>query len=191
MEPTEHHSRRLLLSGLPQKPHHLENAERTISVCITIIIMVTLICTLLISMFRCFRGRSSNNLLPPSQDTRTTASFPNDELASLPILIYGGSFSASSSSSSTSSSPLGTETNCAICLAEFLHGEEVRVLPRCKHMFHKGCIDQWLVLRSLHCPICRDRTIERDVEPTRTRCAVVDVGDPSMLLGPNFAHHLR
>ncbi|XP_059438017.1 RING-H2 finger protein ATL74-like [Corylus avellana] len=193
MKPTELHSRRLLLSGCPQKPH-IENAERTISVCITIVIMITLICTLLISMFKCFRGRPSNNLSPPPQDTHTTASFPGDVLASLPILIYGGSFSPSSSSSkssTTSSSPLGSETNCAICLGEFLHGEEVRVLPRCKHMYHKDCIDQWLVLRSLHCPICRDRTIELDVEPTRTRCAVVDVGDPSLLLGPSFANHLQ
>lgn len=189
MNPREEHNRRLLLSGSPPKPH-LEKTERTISVFVTIIVMATIICILLTSMFKCFRGRSSNNQ-PPRHDSGTTASSPRDELAALPTFIYGECFSASCSSSTTSSSSQGSEANCAICLAEFLHGEEVRVLPRCKHMYHKGCIDQWLVLRSLHCPICRDRTIERDVEPTRTRCAVVDVGDPSLLLGLSFANHLQ
>lgn len=192
MNPTEQHSRRLLLSGSPPKPY-VENTERTISVYVTIIIMAMLISTLLIFMFKCFCGRASNNQSPPRPDQdndAATASSPSDELATLPTFIYDELFSASCSSSTTSSS-LGSETNCAICLAEFFHGEEVRVLPRCRHMYHRGCIDQWLVLRSLHCPICRDRTIERDVEPTRTRCTIVDVGDPSMLLGPSFANHLQ
>ncbi|KAL2251727.1 RING-H2 finger protein ATL79-like [Sesamum indicum] len=58
---------------------------------------------------------------------------------------------------------------CAICLGEFVCGEAVKILPRCKHMFHDDCIDAWLPIRSLNCPVCRDRIIddEQDVEIKR------------------------
>ncbi|KAF0905815.1 hypothetical protein E2562_008865 [Oryza meyeriana var. granulata] len=43
---------------------------------------------------------------------------------------------------------------CAICLAEFARGDEVRVLPPCGHGFHAACVDVWLVSSST-CPSCR------------------------------------
>ncbi|KAF7074241.1 hypothetical protein CFC21_079141 [Triticum aestivum] len=43
---------------------------------------------------------------------------------------------------------------CAICLAEFTRGDEVRVLPTCGHGFHAACVDVWL-LSSSTCPSCR------------------------------------
>ncbi|KAF7060549.1 hypothetical protein CFC21_067335 [Triticum aestivum] len=43
---------------------------------------------------------------------------------------------------------------CAICLAEFTRGDEVRVLPHCGHGFHAACVDVWL-LSSSTCPSCR------------------------------------
>ncbi|GJN07160.1 hypothetical protein PR202_ga24965 [Eleusine coracana subsp. coracana] len=48
-----------------------------------------------------------------------------------------------------------TTTECAICLGEFVDGEKVRLLPRCRHGFHVGCIDAWLAAHS-SCPICRN-----------------------------------
>ncbi|GJN28469.1 hypothetical protein PR202_gb16597 [Eleusine coracana subsp. coracana] len=48
-----------------------------------------------------------------------------------------------------------TSTECAICLGEFVDGEKVRLLPRCRHGFHVGCIDAWLAAHS-SCPICRN-----------------------------------
>ncbi|RWW41538.1 hypothetical protein BHE74_00052972 [Ensete ventricosum] len=44
--------------------------------------------------------------------------------------------------------------DCAICLAEFADGDEVRVLPQCGHGFHAGCVDTWLLSHS-SCPSCR------------------------------------
>jgi Ring finger domain len=44
---------------------------------------------------------------------------------------------------------------CTICLTAFEEGEEVKQLPRCNHLYHPRCIDQWLH-RSYTCPICRD-----------------------------------
>ncbi|KAM0905139.1 hypothetical protein ACQ4PT_017573 [Festuca glaucescens] len=43
---------------------------------------------------------------------------------------------------------------CAICLAEFASGDEVRVLPTCGHGFHAACVDVWLMSNST-CPSCR------------------------------------
>ncbi|KAK6939113.1 Zinc finger, RING-type [Dillenia turbinata] len=45
-------------------------------------------------------------------------------------------------------------TDCAICLTEFVAGDEIRVLPQCGHIFHVGCIDMWLGSHS-SCPSCR------------------------------------
>ncbi|OQR86038.1 hypothetical protein THRCLA_10583 [Thraustotheca clavata] len=43
-------------------------------------------------------------------------------------------------------------SKCSICLHDFNQDEELRVL-RCLHIFHSGCIDQWLLSHS-KCPIC-------------------------------------
>jgi E3 ubiquitin-protein ligase ATL6/9/15/31/42/55 len=43
---------------------------------------------------------------------------------------------------------------CAVCLCEFEDDENIRLLPKCSHVFHTDCIDEWL---SSHvtCPVCR------------------------------------
>ena len=50
-------------------------------------------------------------------------------------------------------------TECAICLGEFVEGEKVRVLPKCRHSFHVKCIDTWLASHS-SCPTCRQLLCE-------------------------------
>ncbi|KAI4325522.1 hypothetical protein MLD38_030910 [Melastoma candidum] len=44
--------------------------------------------------------------------------------------------------------------DCSICLDGFEEGEEFRILPACRHPFHRVCIDPWLEL-SGSCPSCR------------------------------------
>nr|XP_043618267.1 RING-H2 finger protein ATL8-like [Erigeron canadensis] len=56
-------------------------------------------------------------------------------------------------------------TDCAICLTEFVIGDEIRVLPQCDHCFHVVCIDTWFGSHS-SCPSCRKILIM----PTTSRC---------------------
>ncbi|XP_013416608.1 RING finger protein 150 [Lingula anatina] len=49
-----------------------------------------------------------------------------------------------------------TETEyeqCAVCIENYRPHEVVRILP-CRHMFHKSCVDPWL-LEQRSCPICK------------------------------------
>ncbi|KAM0887015.1 hypothetical protein ACQ4PT_029309 [Festuca glaucescens] len=48
----------------------------------------------------------------------------------------------------------GLEDQCAICLADFAAGEQLRVLPQCGHAFHVACVDTWLGAHAT-CPSCR------------------------------------
>ncbi|PKA61532.1 RING-H2 finger protein ATL78 [Apostasia shenzhenica] len=48
----------------------------------------------------------------------------------------------------------GSGSECVICLGEIRPGERVRQLPKCRHVFHVRCVDQWLVVRP-SCPVCR------------------------------------
>lgn len=43
---------------------------------------------------------------------------------------------------------------CAICLTEFVEGEEIRLMAECRHGFHGPCIQTWLCSHS-SCPNCR------------------------------------
>ena len=48
----------------------------------------------------------------------------------------------------------GLDTECVICISEFVFGDRVRILPKCSHVFHVRCIDMWLSSHS-SCPTCR------------------------------------
>lgn len=58
--------------------------------------------------------------------------------------------SASVSGKTTTMCKTGDST-CAICTDEFVKGQLVRIMP-CGHLFHQGCVDEWLVERSRTCP---------------------------------------
>ncbi|XP_057966931.1 E3 ubiquitin-protein ligase ATL42-like [Malania oleifera] len=51
---------------------------------------------------------------------------------------------------------------CAVCLSKFEDIEVLRLLPKCKHAFHIGCVDQWLENHS-SCPLCRHKVSAEDL----------------------------
>ncbi|KAH8691249.1 hypothetical protein BGW36DRAFT_304662 [Talaromyces proteolyticus] len=48
---------------------------------------------------------------------------------------------------------------CLICLSEYEAADEVRQLSKCKHIYHKECIDQWLTTGRNSCPLCRGQGV--------------------------------
>ncbi|KAJ3125004.1 hypothetical protein HK098_000669 [Nowakowskiella sp. JEL0407] len=64
-----------------------------------------------------------------------------------------------------------SELSCSICIETFKPIDEVRKLPTCEHVFHKECIDNWLLEQSCCCPNCR----------FDLRIALgIDISDPAM-----------
>jgi hypothetical protein len=55
---------------------------------------------------------------------------------------------------------VGEDWRCTICLGDCQDSgcQQLRELSFCKHVFHRECIDQWLLNKpfdSLSCPLCR------------------------------------
>ncbi|XP_062078572.1 RING-H2 finger protein ATL56 [Humulus lupulus] len=50
----------------------------------------------------------------------------------------------------------GIEGECVVCLDGFREGQWCRRLVACDHVFHRRCLDTWLV-KVPACPICRAR----------------------------------
>lgn len=65
-------------------------------------------------------------------------------------------------SSSLQSTVNGWEetTECAICLESVGVGDVVRELSCCRHVFHRICIDKWLLTQSCMCPLCKRCTLK-------------------------------
>lgn len=48
----------------------------------------------------------------------------------------------------------GEDAECTICMCTVEHGDEIREL-QCNHLFHAACLDRWIELNHLECPLCR------------------------------------
>ncbi|KAL4368681.1 hypothetical protein GQ457_05G015040 [Hibiscus cannabinus] len=65
--------------------------------------------------------------------------------------------------STRSSSRMDQSSNeCTVCLSELEEGEKVRKL-KCKHTFHKDCLDRWLQQCWATCPLCRTKVLPDEI----------------------------
>jgi len=56
--------------------------------------------------------------------------------------------------------------SCSICTEDFVEGRNVRILP-CRHIYHRRCIDPWLLNFAGTCPLCRIAL--QEIAPPLTR----------------------
>lgn len=81
-----------------------------------------------------------------------------------------------------------SEEFCAICQDEMHAGELVRQLTVCHHEFHRSCIDNWLLNRSVHCPTCRFDVRETGRASSTVRSPLLAPAVPSAgPTGPAFS----
>ncbi|XVF10242.1 hypothetical protein REPUB_Repub07fG0166100 [Reevesia pubescens] len=141
------------------RPYSSSNDFEAKVAMVLIILFCALICYLALSAaIRCFlhgdggrRPRHSrnnnNNSLPQTQQEleqrKPVSEATAARIVAAPTLVY-----------STGLKLAGAEAECAICLSEFVEGEGIQVLAKCKHGFHVQCIQQWLSSHS-SCPTCR------------------------------------
>lgn len=118
-----------------------------------VVILAALLCALicvvgLIAVARCawLRRGNSGNGRSPGQPAANKG-LKKKILQSLPKYTYD-------SSTTGAGKKAAVTADCAICLAEYVDGDEIRVLPQCGHGFHVHCIDMWLGSHS-SCPSCR------------------------------------
>lgn len=99
------------------------------------------------------------------------------DIKALPTTVYRRGFSSPG-------------MDCPICLAEFVEGEKVRILPECCHSFHADCIDAWLVSNP-SCPSCRHSLLyvflKKSAQPAAetAQSARMDVGQRNESVGVN------
>ncbi|KAE8715822.1 E3 ubiquitin-protein ligase RHA2A [Hibiscus syriacus] len=55
-----------------------------------------------------------------------------------------------------------SSNQCTVCLSELEEGEKVRKL-KCKHTFHKDCLDRWLQQYWATCPLCRTKVLPDEI----------------------------
>jgi hypothetical protein len=56
------------------------------------------------------------------------------------------------------------DRSCTICQENLKCGEYYRELGKCKHIFHKRCVDEWFFKsKSYSCPLCRKNMCSKEL----------------------------
>lgn len=112
------------------------------SMALTIIVLLTAF--FFMGLFSVYIRRSSDGDASPNHEGGLEAAAVN----SLPVVAYAKQ---------------QMMEECPICLSEFQERESVRLIPYCGHVFHRNCIDTWLVSH-VTCPVCRSDQLFKTVE---------------------------
>ncbi|TVU22854.1 hypothetical protein EJB05_32575, partial [Eragrostis curvula] len=108
----------------------------------SLLVVLSVLCAI-----RCYLVRRAGSLVVTTHAAgveRRPAGLGDDAIAALPVFEYRAT---------------GENWECAICINAVADGEVVRKLPRCMHLFHRGCVDMWLTEHTT-CPVCRDEVME-------------------------------
>ncbi|KAG8084812.1 hypothetical protein GUJ93_ZPchr0010g9107 [Zizania palustris] len=100
---------------------------------------------------------AADEAAPGSATKKRSAGLDADAIAALPEFAYKREEGGGAEEDDEE-----RERECAVCLSTMADGEAARRLPRCMHLFHRGCVDVWLREHST-CPVCRVEVVV--VEP--------------------------
>ncbi|KAJ1417099.1 Zinc finger, RING-type [Sesbania bispinosa] len=103
----------------------------------------------------------SNSVLPltHARSRRAARGLDPAVIETFPILEY----------SEVKMHKIGKEAlECAVCLCEFEDTETLRLIPKCDHVFHPECIDEWLGSHTT-CPVCRANLVPQPGESVESR----------------------
>jgi hypothetical protein len=107
------------------------------------------------------RVRLQQQLHPEQESQRQQQShlhkgLEKDQIQALPVITFGAvNFPVEG---------YGSINDCVVCLSDYQKGEQVRLLPLCKHYFHVACIDTWLSTH-ISCPVCRHSVLQQQQSP--------------------------
>lgn len=107
------------------------------------------------------RVRLQRQLHPEQESQRQQQShlhkgLEKDQIQALPVITFG-----------TEKFPVegyGSINDCVVCLSDYQKGDQLRLLPLCKHYFHVACIDTWLSTH-ISCPVCRHSVLQQQQSP--------------------------
>lgn len=92
------------------------------------------------------------------------------------LVVNGSSLVAQPQSGDLQPITMQIGERCLICLCDYEGVEEVRQLNKCKHVYHRECIDEWLTTGRNSCPLCRGQGVDEkssdNQEPTTTASSV-------------------
>ncbi|OCK87827.1 uncharacterized protein K441DRAFT_622381 [Cenococcum geophilum 1.58] len=113
------------------------------------------------------------NLQPPTNPPMTPSPLSSDSEPN-PISTPARRSSAPSiNTTTTASHSTFSQPTCPICLDDFIPNiTPVRELP-CRHIFHPGCVDTFLLRNSSLCPMCKKSTLPKGYCPANVTNAMV------------------
>ena len=172
----EHYSSgRSLLGAPPVEAPSFEaqraHLERALGAATTVVFLASVSYVALTTVFGCLcagaggRGSRRRDREQPAAAAEET----KRALEEIPVVVVVAAPARDPDRGGGGEEPAGEE--CAVCLAEYAGGEEVRVLPACRHGFHRECVDRWLLTRAPTCPVCRATVAARPEEHDAKSCA--------------------
>lgn len=141
--------------------------ERVVGVTTTVLFVASVSYVAFSALYGCIQAGRNRRVVVADADPGAAARPGEEEeeeetkraLEGLPVQVVvvrdggGGSDRKGAADQAVTEEVDGGE--CPVCLAEYEGGEEVRVLPACRHRFHRECVDRWLLTRAPTCPVCR------------------------------------
>ncbi|KAE8687887.1 hypothetical protein F3Y22_tig00111008pilonHSYRG00337 [Hibiscus syriacus] len=134
-------------------PPPLKSKEKFLSLILKAVIMMLLMCFFflilpLASFFLILPLVLRHRHHRQRQHSHPSSGFSSKQLKKLPQFRFSQETKSAHSKSDS----------CAICLDGFRQGQWCRNLVGCGHLFHRKCLDSWLI-KVTSCPICRTRVL--------------------------------